>query len=215
MTSLDVLCIGFLVREDGELREAHSTSTLIRSGGRCIVVDPSTPYMWPAIRTSFKQIGVFPKDVDTVILTHAHADHTGNLDRYQNAEVLIHSGSDAEIPGAVVVDGGEHAVCPGVRMVHTPGHCLEECSVFVEGDLHYAIAGDTVPLEDNLAERKAPAVSIDAGAALDSIDRIREWADVVIPGHGRPFPVRRAHTFKHSADYRGCITGRGPLWAIS
>lgn len=202
MISLDVLCIGFLVREDGVLKEAHSTSTLIRADGRCIVVDPSTPYMWPAIRTSFKQIGVFPKDVDTVIFTHSHSDHTGNLGRFRNAKVYIHSGSNAVIPGAAVVEDEEFEVCPGVRMVHTPGHCPEECSVFVDGDVHYVIAGDTVPLEGNLTERKAPTISTDPARALESIDRISEWADVVVPGHGRPFPVRRRHTFKRDADYR-------------
>lgn len=191
MIAIDVLCIGFLVREDGELKEAHSTSTLVRSGGRTVVIDPSTPYMWPAIRTSFKQIGVFPKDVDTVILTHSHPDHTGNIGRYQNAKVVMMSGSDVEVPGAEIVDVDEHIVCPGVRMVRTPGHCPEECSVFIDGDLHYVAAGDAVPLEGNLTERKAPTVSTDPEVALASIDRIAEWADVVIPGHGRPFPVER------------------------
>lgn len=190
MISLDVLCIGFLVREDGELKEAHSTSTLIRFDGRCIVVDPSTPYMWPAIHTSLKQIGVFPRDVDTVVLTHSHGDHLSNLGRYPNARVVIHSGSSTMVPGSTVVDDEIVELCPGVRMVHTPGHCPEECSVFVEADRRYVIAGDTIPLEGNLRRRKAPTVCTDPELALASIDRIIAWADVVVPGHGRPFAVR-------------------------
>ena len=190
MIQLDVLCIGSLEREeDGSIREAHSTSTLIRADGRNIVVDTSTPYMWPAVKTSFKQIGIFPEDVDTVVLTHAHGDHAGNLKRYKKAKVLIHSGSDVAIEGAEVIDADEYEICPGVRMVHTPGHCPEECSVFVEADRHYAIAGDTVPLQDNLREGKPPAINTDRDLAMESMRRVEMFADVVVPGHGAPFLV--------------------------
>ena len=190
MIQLDVLCIGFLEREeDGTIREAHSTSTLIRADGRNIVVDTSTPYMWPAVKTSFRQIGIFPEDVDTVVLTHAHGDHAGNLKRYKKARVLIHSGSDVAVEGAEVIDADEYEICPGVRMVHTPGHCPEECSVFVEADRHYAIAGDTVPLQDNLKEGKPPAINTDHDLAMESMRRVERFADVVVPGHGAPFLV--------------------------
>lgn len=191
MIQLDVLCIGSLDRaEDGSIRDAHSTSTLIRADGRNIVVDTSTPYMWPAVKTSFRQIGIFPEDVDTVVLTHAHGDHTGNLRRYGKAEVIIHSGSDTEVPGARVVDGDEFEICPGVRLVHTPGHCPEESSVFVEADRRYVCAGDAVPLADNIKEGKPPAIATDRDAAVASMDAIRAFADVVIPGHGGPFVLR-------------------------
>jgi len=191
MIQLDILCIGFLERdEEGELKAAHSTSILIRADGRNIVVDTSTEYMWPAIKTSFRQIGIFPNEVDTVILTHTHSDHTGNLKRYPKAKVLVHKGGKSEIKDAVVIDEEEYEVCPGVRMVHTPGHCTEETSVFVDADRHYVCAGDAVPLEGNLREDKAPTLNTDRRLALESIDRIRRYADVVIPGHGAPFVVR-------------------------
>ena len=190
MIQLDILCIGSLDREeDGTIRDAHSTSTLIRADGRNIVVDTSTPYMWPAVKTSFRQIGIFPEDVDTVILTHAHADHTGNLRRYKKARVLMHSGSDVAMEGAELIDADEYEICPGVRMVHTPGHCPEECSVFVEADRRYAIAGDTVPLQDNIREGKPPAINTDHDLAMESMRRVERFADVVVPGHGAPFLV--------------------------
>ncbi|MBR4698177.1 MAG: hypothetical protein IKM91_00200, partial [Candidatus Methanomethylophilaceae archaeon] len=60
MIQLDILAVGDLIRDDGgNILKADSTSVLIRSGSRTIVVDPSTKYMRPAVRTSFKQIGVF------------------------------------------------------------------------------------------------------------------------------------------------------------
>lgn len=191
MIQLDILCIGFLERdENGELTEAHSTSTLIRTGERNIVVDTSTDYMWPAIKTSFKQIGIFPDDVDTVILTHTHSDHVGNLKRYPKAKVYVHKGGKSDIKDAIIVEDDVFEVCPGVRMIHTPGHCTEESSVFIEADRKYVCAGDAIPLEDNLKKNKEPALNTDRRLALESIAKIRDWADVVVPGHGAPFLVR-------------------------
>lgn len=190
MIQLDVLCIGYLVRDDdGNLLEAHSTSTLIRTGDRNIVVDTSTDYMWPAVKTSFRQIGIFPEDVDTVVLTHTHPDHTGNLKRYRKAKVIVHSGG-AEVPGAQVVDSDDYEICPGVRLVHMPGHCPEECAVFVDADRRYACAGDAIPLQDNVREGKPPGINTDPELAKRSIEAIERYADVIIPGHGAPFMTR-------------------------
>ena len=192
MIQLDILAVGNLERdEEGNILEANSTSVLIRTPDRLIVVDPSTDYMKPMVKSSFRQIGVFPKDVDTVILTHAHRDHVENLRFYKNAKVYIHSGASEEIPGATVIDEDEFRVCDGVTIVHTPGHCPEECSVFVEADRRYVIAGDTIPLEDNFRKNVPPAISSDRDLALQSIKRVRRYADVVIPGHGFPFMADR------------------------
>lgn len=189
MIQLDILCIGFLEREGDEIKQAHSTSTLIRANGRNIVVDTSTDYMWPAIKTSFRQIGIFPEDIDTVVLTHTHSDHIGNIRRFKKAKVLVHKGG-SEIRGATVVNEDDLEICPGVRMVHTPGHCTEECSMFVEADRRYAIAGDAIPLEDNFRKNLPPALNTDRRLAIESLDRIRGFADIIIPGHGGPFMAR-------------------------
>ena len=95
MNYLDVLAIGYLIRDEtGKILQAHSTSTLIRADDRLIVVDTSSKEMRPALKIALKQIGVFAKDVDTVVLTHNHNDHTANCDMFPNAKVLIHSGED-------------------------------------------------------------------------------------------------------------------------
>ncbi len=188
--TLDILCVGRLERDaDGNILVADSTSVLIRAGNRLIVVDPSTEYMRPAIKTSFRQIGVFPKDVDTVILTHTHSDHVGNLDLFKKAKVIAHSGGEP-VERAELFDGDSLEVCPGVTIVHTPGHCPEECAVFVEADRRYAVAGDAVPLEDNFRLGVPPAKHTDRDLAVQSLKRIGDYADVIVPGHGFPFMTR-------------------------
>ncbi len=39
--------------------------------------------------TVLAKVGLSPDDIETVILTHLHFDHAGNLDRFPNAEFLV------------------------------------------------------------------------------------------------------------------------------
>lgn len=193
MNSIDILVLGHLERnEDGTVKpdDTWSTSTLIRtSDGHNIVVDTSRAFMKPAIRTSLKQIGkVFPEDIDIVVLTHAHSDHMENNDLFKKAKIYIHSGEEAGVPGAIVVDK-DMEIAKGVRLVHTPGHTAGSMSVFVEADRKYAIVGDAMPLKDNYTKRKIPASNVDPVAAERSMKQIIAYADVIVPGHDYPFTL--------------------------
>jgi glyoxylase-like metal-dependent hydrolase (beta-lactamase superfamily II) len=191
MIKLDVLTIGSFQRDaDGNVFDAHSTSALIRTDERMIVVDTSTPYMKPAIKTSFKQIGVFPKDVDTVILTHSHYDHTGNNDMFENADILIHQDEKGAVSGAKPL-GTDTELAPGVMVVHTPGHTAGSVSVFIKADQKYVVAGDALPRYGNFEKMTPPGINIDPALALESIKRITRYADVIIPGHDPPFLTKR------------------------
>ena len=149
MVKLDILAVGNLERDDdGNILQAHSTSTLIRSGDRLIVVDTSSKYLRPALKNSFRELGVFMKDVDTVILTHSHSDHIENLDLFPNAKVYLHAGGE-EVPFKHETVTEDIEIAEGVKLVHTPGHTPDSMSVFVKADRNYAVAGDAVPLEDN------------------------------------------------------------------
>ena len=193
MTVLDILAVGLLDRsETGEVLEAHSTSTLIRSGDSMIVVDTSSKYMRPALRTSFRELGIFPKDVDTVVITHWHDDHLENLDMYPNAEIYAWDGpaADADLRNINIIND-ELKLCDGVTLVHTPGHTMDSTSVFVEGDdRRYAVVGDAIPLEENYRKMVPPRLNVDPDLAMKSIKSIAGFADVIVPGHGFPFMTR-------------------------
>ena len=186
MNRLDVLVIGDLVREGDTILEAHSTSTLIRAGDVNIVVDTSSEEMLPAIRTSFKQIGVLPKDVSIVVLTHTHHDHCENNGLFKKAKFYVRKEECPDEKGFIPVTE-DIEIAPGVRLKHTPGHTEGSMSVLVEGDRRYAIAGDAIPLEDNFRRMVPPRLNIDAKKAMESIKSLTDYADVIIPGHGPPF----------------------------
>ena len=65
---------------------------LIRSGDRLIAVDTgATSAMAPTLgawRSSLAETGISPDDVDTLFLTHAHADHVGGMADASGARVL-------------------------------------------------------------------------------------------------------------------------------
>lgn len=193
MATLDILAVGVLDRsETGEVLEAHSTSTLIRSGDSLIVVDTSSKYLRPALKTSFRELGVFAKDVDTVVITHWHNDHTENLDLFPNAEIYAWEGpaSESNLHNLNVISE-ETELCDGVTIVHTPGHSMDSVSVFVDGDdRRYAVVGDAIPLEDNYRRMVPPRLNVDPQLAMKSINTIAGFADVIVPGHGFPFMTR-------------------------
>lgn len=215
MNSLDVLAIGSLLFDENKvLREAHSTSTLIKADGRLIVVDTSSRYLRPAIKDSFRQIGVFMKDVDLVVLTHHHGDHVSNYDLFPNAEIIMHSDcgggcADSErereyvknidkskeldpFKVAKLIEDDVYEIDKGIRLVYTPGHTWNSASVFVDGeDRKYAITGDAIPTEDNFRKKVPPGINVCKDVALKSMKKITDYADVIVPGHGAPFKTRK------------------------
>jgi len=71
---------------------------LIEESGRCTLIDAGTPGDWSYFRRSLAALGGSLTDLDAVLLTHAHPDHTGFAERARAqaaARVWVHQG-DAE-----------------------------------------------------------------------------------------------------------------------
>ena len=191
MNKLDVLITGDLQRTpEEEAIRPYSTSVLITSDdGHRTVVDTSAVFMRDELVKNLAKLGLKPSDVNTVILTHSHDDHTGNVEIFKKARILIHSGGNP-IPGAKIADGIVD-IAKGISLMGTPGHTPDSMSVMVDIGKTYIIAGDAVPLKDNYVRNVPPAVNYDVELALDSLKRIVKYADVIVPGHGAPFAVGR------------------------
>lgn len=87
---------------DGELPMDYFV-WLIRGGGRTILFDTGFNEARAKARKrklmrnpveGLQSLGVTPEQVETVILSHLHYDHAGNLDLFANAELVI---QDAEV----------------------------------------------------------------------------------------------------------------------
>src|SRR5674476_1028090 len=79
---LDVLFTGYAADR------VAGTVSLIRDADRVIVVDPGMVPARAAILDPLKELGVSPRDVTDVVLTHHHPDHTVNIALF--GEIPVH-----------------------------------------------------------------------------------------------------------------------------
>ena len=187
-----VLKEGTIDREpDGTILDASSSVTLIMAGDTSILVDTAMPQDAEEIEKALEEQDLTPEDVDMVVNTHCHADHTGCNRIFVNAEVVVHKQEGAArcVSGKVRrIEGTNEELVPGVRVIHTPGHSRGSISVVAETKLGtWVMAGDALPTPDNYVAWVPPGINYDTEVALASMRRIVDLADTIVPGHGPPF----------------------------
>ena len=108
---------------------------------------------------SLVQIGVQPKDVKDVILTHLHYDHCGNLDRFPEARFFL---QDREMVFAT----GRHMLHDILRQAYTVSHVQA---------LIGAVYNKRVVFVDQSTE-VAPGVTVHhVGGHTDGLQIVRVW----------------------------------------
>jgi glyoxylase-like metal-dependent hydrolase (beta-lactamase superfamily II) len=174
---LDLIKPGSVLKDDsGSILDASSSVTLITTGTGRIIVDTGLKGEEKIIIERLRARGLNPEDIDSVINTHAHQDHTGNNFVFSRASILSPREGDL--------------VAPGVKIIDTPGHSTDSISIVVESQSVVVLAGDALPTFSNFIKGVPPAHHVDRELACRSMSRILEIADVVVPGHDRPFSVR-------------------------
>ncbi|MEM2979162.1 MAG: MBL fold metallo-hydrolase [Methanomassiliicoccales archaeon] len=187
--TVTVLAEGAIRKECGCILEAHSTSTLIEDGNFKIVVDTSSREYREKILARLKELGIRCDEIDVVVITHLHHDHCSNNDLFVNAQFIAHVAENP--PSHYRVIDENHKLSPSVEIVHTPGHTPGSASVFVNASSKTAITGDALPTRDNYIRWIPPGINYDYSLSLHSMKRIVEFANVVVPGHDRPFHIDR------------------------
>jgi N-acyl homoserine lactone hydrolase len=165
----------------GTILDARSSVTLISTDNQRIIVDTGLKGEKEIILERLRERGLNPEDIDLVINTHDHQDHIGNNFLFSRAKLLSPKEGDL--------------IAPGVKIIDTPGHSMDSISVVIESQEIVVLAGDALPTLSNHIKGVPPAHHVDRGMACRSMSRILKIADVVIPGHDRPFSVRdKAYT---------------------
>ena len=138
---------------------------------------------------ALKAAGYAPEQVSKILVTHKHADHTGELRHFPNAKIFISriEADDMKLTGDNVVrtdftDGAYknfdacQKIADGVYYIFAPGHTKGNSIVIVEdGDKFYLIHGDVTYTDEALLENKLSVVFEDLPAARDTLNRVRAF----------------------------------------
>lgn len=182
-----------------------STVALIRVDGRTLLFDTG-PYAYrPILQGRLKKLGVDPGEIDTVVLSHVHWDTAANADLFPNAEIVLHENElayaetpavhDADTPGYIGRAlrrlrlrpvAGERDIATGVRLVELPGHSPGSIGVLVGQTL---LAGDAVTCAGDAVAGDIRSHRADNTQARESLSRALALAEVIYPGHDRPFRI--------------------------
>ncbi len=197
MRKICLLKPGFIQRDNHRrILDASSSVTLIMSEKKKIIVDTGKPGEENLLVKALSSFGLRPYDIDILINTHSHLDHCGNNELFSQAEIKTLKEFDMIIPGVLVLE--------------TPGHSQDSISILISDsvriDKHLPnkynpriiISGDALPTLGNFLQNVPPALRTDPILAMNSMHRIITEADLIIPGHDRPFSIREKKYFSSS-----------------
>ena len=135
------------------------------------------------IGAQLERLGISPKDVRVVVLTHLHIDHDGGIKDFPNSRIIVAQQEYAQARGLMgrlnrytpqrwnpnwkpeftnfeplqfgSFDQHQRITKAGdVMIVPTPGHTSSHQSVIVrDGDLHHFLAGDTSYTQEGMLEQ--------------------------------------------------------------
>lgn len=136
------------------------------------------------------ELGYSADQVSKILITHKHADHTGELRNFPNAKIYA-SAEEAKAdelkfyPNVVPVEftDGPYAnfeksqkIADGVFFIEAKGHTTGNSIVIVEdGGLYYMIHGDVTYTDEALYANKLSVVFEDVAAARKTLDAVREF----------------------------------------
>uniref|UniRef100_A0A0K0G519 Lactamase_B domain-containing protein n=1 Tax=Strongyloides venezuelensis TaxID=75913 RepID=A0A0K0G519_STRVS len=188
-------------------REMTGTITLINDHGVNVLVDTGASSDTERLLLALTKEGITLDNIDSVVITHGHPNHMGNLNFFGRKPILFNS---LEYIGKHVIstelkDRPYRKITSNIEVWKTPGHTQHDLSVLVHGVNGYgtmAIVGDLIPSERFINEKIDIMLSEgvwDSGTKRQNANLIICMADWVIPGHGQPFRI-----LPHYRQKAGC-----------
>jgi rubredoxin/glyoxylase-like metal-dependent hydrolase (beta-lactamase superfamily II) len=179
---------------------------LIDTGSEVILVDTGMPSETPdtvpdettkvhigtRIRdyvSALADLGYKPEQVSRILVTHKHADHTGELRSFPHAKIYMSpEEADAlQLQGDNIIrvtykDGPFHnfraheKIAEGVYFIEAKGHTRGNSIIIAEdGGLFYMMHGDVTYSDEALYANKLSIVYEDKAAARDTLNQVRRF----------------------------------------
>lgn len=156
------------------------------------------------------KLGLKCEDVDVVIQTHLMFDHFEHAMKFKNARFVVQKGEleYARNPHPLMqyfylptqnllnkvdfdVIEGDKEIVKGVHVVLTPGHSPGSQSVAIKTEKGIAVITGFCCIKKNFEEGiwpvTPPSIHISATQAYDSMLKVNEIADIIIPLHESTF----------------------------
>jgi N-acyl homoserine lactone hydrolase len=212
MVSYELLFQGFPGWSPTHGRLAWPSLPLIKAGGKNILFDTGHYGVHKLLLQKLADRGLNPSDIDLLVISHGHWDHSLGFPLFPRAEVVI---GERELEWALKVNPAENTtvplyvmehiadcprlrtlkgdteLMPGITMIDTPGHTPGHMSMVLEtAEGCVVLAQDAVKNRAEFLARQADQ-TLDAAATSASIERVAAVANVVIPGHDRAFRVEQ------------------------
>ena len=158
-------------------------------GGDALLIDAGGP-----MEELFAKADEHDLTVTHVLLTHHHGDHVAALgevlERWPDAEVLIHAGEREHVMGAtgdLEPDAELELAGLTVRTLHTPGHTNGMLSLLIEGNV---FTGDTL-FKNSVGGVRAPGSTSyeDLKRSIMDVLLTLPPETVIRPGHTDPTTV--------------------------
>ena len=185
-------------------------STVLVRGEKNILIDPNNAHIgiYGLLANALGQRGLGLSDIDVVVATHWHHDHSANVGMFKKGELVV--GKDELDCGRAiygednvkgVIKGydtvreidGRYEIAPGVTAVYMPGHSPGSLSVFVEDEAgRTVVAGDTIMVEKEWTRGEFSHWSSkeQLSGMAEGVKMMRDWApDRIVPGHDKVFRV--------------------------
>lgn len=193
---------------DSNLGFLPVSSTILIRGEKNILIDPNNHHIgfYGLLGKALQKRGLAFDDIDVVVVTHWHHDHSANVGMFAGGELVIGKdelGFAKEVYGeedtegkiknySVITEVGDvYDVCPGVKVLYTPGHTPGSICVIADED-----GGKTAVMGDSILTRQEwfdDAYSHwYTQEQLDGLKRTKELVKTynpkfIIPGHDKKF----------------------------
>jgi glyoxylase-like metal-dependent hydrolase (beta-lactamase superfamily II) len=204
----------------GRSIEFSSTCWLIKHGSEWLLWDTGVPesalndprgwstlprlivyHLDRTLTDQLAEIGLKPRDIARVAISHTHGDHIGNMDLFPNSTILmqraeyswINSGNGPNdnvnqlivlarkllgIPKNLqLIDGDTDVFSDGsITLVSTPGHTPGSQSLLVhlKNSGFIILSGDVVHLKENFEKNTVPSLNTDKAESIASMEKIRQ-----------------------------------------
>lgn len=160
------------------------------------------------ILDSLSRFNVKPSEIDNVILSHAHWDHSLNLELFPKATVIINAKeldfirnrSDFEIPSMLAMllekmqlqtTEGDEDLTDDIRIIETPGHTIGHQAILIKTDRETALfTQDAMPTLRSYLRGVPDYIKTTEKEARKSIKKLQQLnPNIYYSGHDRSFRI--------------------------